>query len=146
MDCSPPDCSVHATLQARIPFLKDTHSWSGLPLPSSGDPPNPGVESGSPALQVDYVPQSHQGSPPPSGLNFFLSISAVCLFLTYAFLFLPPPNRYVFLLPHNFPTSIKATTMPLPSFRAEWKYLSRPSPSPDPALLYPLLPLHDWKS
>ena len=27
-------------------------SWSGLPFPSPGDPPDPGIESRSPALQV----------------------------------------------------------------------------------------------
>ena len=27
--------------------------WSGLPVPSSGDLPNPGIELGSPALQAD---------------------------------------------------------------------------------------------
>ena len=27
--------------------------WSGLPFPSSGDPPDPGIEPRSPALQVD---------------------------------------------------------------------------------------------
>ena len=27
--------------------------WSGLPLPSPGDLPDPGIESGSPALQAD---------------------------------------------------------------------------------------------
>ena len=36
--------------------------WSGLPFPSPGDLPNPGIEHGSPALQVDYH-LSHQGSP-----------------------------------------------------------------------------------
>ena len=30
-------------------------SWSGLPIPSAGDP-NPGVEPGSPALQADSLP------------------------------------------------------------------------------------------
>ena len=29
--------------------------WSGLPFPSSGDLPDPGVELGSPALQVDAL-------------------------------------------------------------------------------------------
>ena len=29
--------------------------WSGLPLPSPGDLPNPGIESGSPALQADTL-------------------------------------------------------------------------------------------
>ena len=29
--------------------------WSGLPFPSPGDLPNPGIEPGSPALQVDSL-------------------------------------------------------------------------------------------
>ena len=37
--------------------------WSGLPVPSLGDLPNPGIEPMSPAVQADYLPQSHQGSP-----------------------------------------------------------------------------------
>ena len=30
--------------------------WSGLPFPSPGDLPNPGIEPGSPALQTDALP------------------------------------------------------------------------------------------
>ena len=30
--------------------------WSGLPFPSPGDLPNPGIEAGSPALQTDALP------------------------------------------------------------------------------------------
>ena len=37
--------------------------WSGLPFPSPGDLPDPGIESRSPALQADALPLSHQGSP-----------------------------------------------------------------------------------
>ena len=29
--------------------------WSGLPIPSPGDLPNPGIEPGSPALQADSL-------------------------------------------------------------------------------------------
>ena len=36
--------------------------WSGLPFPSPGDLPDPGIEHVSPALQVDSYPLSHQGS------------------------------------------------------------------------------------
>ena len=36
--------------------------WSGLPFPSPGDLPNPGMEPASPALQADSLPLSHQGS------------------------------------------------------------------------------------
>ena len=35
------------------------HSWD---LPSPGDLPNPGIEPGSPTLQADSLPLSHQGS------------------------------------------------------------------------------------
>ena len=30
--------------------------WSGLPFPSPGDLPNPGIEPGSPTLQIDSLP------------------------------------------------------------------------------------------
>ena len=30
--------------------------WSGLPFPSPGDLPNPGIEPKSPALQADSLP------------------------------------------------------------------------------------------
>ena len=35
--------------------------WSGLPFPSSGDLPNPGIEPGSPALQADTLPSEPLG-------------------------------------------------------------------------------------
>ena len=37
--------------------------WSGLPFPSPGDLPDPELELGSPELQADSLPLSHQGSP-----------------------------------------------------------------------------------
>ena len=37
--------------------------WSGLPFPPPGDLSDPGIEPVSPALQVDSLLQSHQGSP-----------------------------------------------------------------------------------
>ena len=36
--------------------------WSGLPFPSPGALPNPGIEPGSPALYMDSLPFSHQGT------------------------------------------------------------------------------------
>jgi len=35
--------------------------WSGLPFPSPGDLPNPGIEPRSPALQADSLPTELQG-------------------------------------------------------------------------------------
>ena len=37
--------------------------WSGLLFPSPGDLPNLGIESRSPALQVDSLPAEPQGKP-----------------------------------------------------------------------------------
>ena len=36
--------------------------WSGLPFPSPGDLPNPGIEPGSPALQADALPSEPPGT------------------------------------------------------------------------------------
>ena len=55
MDCSLPGSSVHGIFQAGI------LEWLLCPLP--GDIPDPGIEPESPALQVDSLPLSHQGSP-----------------------------------------------------------------------------------
>ena len=40
--------------------------WSGLPFPSPGDLPDPGIETGSPTLQADALLSEPPGS--PSGL------------------------------------------------------------------------------
>ena len=48
MDCSPPGSSVHGTSQQEY--------WSGLPFLSPGDLPQPEIEPGSPASQVDFLP------------------------------------------------------------------------------------------
>ena len=37
--------------------------WSGLPFPSLGDLPDPGIEPGSPALQADALPSEPPGKP-----------------------------------------------------------------------------------
>ena len=38
-----------------IEFSRQEH-WSGLPFPSPGDLPNPGIEPGSPTLRADTLP------------------------------------------------------------------------------------------
>ena len=37
--------------------------WSGLPFPSPGDLPDPGIEPGSPELQADALPTEPPGKP-----------------------------------------------------------------------------------
>ena len=56
VDCSPPGSSVHGIFRQEY--------WSGLPFPSPGDLPDPGIEPAtpaSPALQAASSPRSHQG-------------------------------------------------------------------------------------
>ena len=37
--------------------------WNGLPFPSPGDLPDPGIEPSSPALQADALPSEPPGKP-----------------------------------------------------------------------------------
>ena len=41
-------------------FFREEY-WSGLPFPSPGDLPNPGIEAGSPTLQADSLPSEPLG-------------------------------------------------------------------------------------
>ena len=43
--------------------------WSGLPFPSLGDLPDPGMELGSPALQSDSLPLSYLWKPTNVGTD-----------------------------------------------------------------------------
>ena len=56
MDYSPPGSSVQGILQARVP-----PEWAAISF--SGDLPNPGIESRSPALQADALPSEPPGKP-----------------------------------------------------------------------------------
>ena len=56
MDCSLlPGSSVHE-------FSRQEY-WSGLPFPSAGDLPDPGIKPWSPALQADSLPSELQECP-----------------------------------------------------------------------------------
>ena len=46
--------------------------WSGLPFPSSGDLPDPGIKPRSPALQTDALPSEPPGKPVTPGLGAIL--------------------------------------------------------------------------
>ena len=66
-DCDPTDCgspgsSVHGIFQASI------LEW--VAISSSGDPPDPGIEPASPALQMDSLPLSPWGSLHCRGFGF----------------------------------------------------------------------------
>ena len=46
--------------------------WSGLPFPSPGDLPDPGIKPGSPALQADALPSEPPGKPGRSCPKYFI--------------------------------------------------------------------------
>ena len=61
--------------------LSRQEHWSGLPCPSPGDLPNPGIEPGSPALQAESLHLS-QGSPIPClHFGYVVSKNQLDLFL-----------------------------------------------------------------
>ena len=43
--------------------------WSGLPFPSPGDLPNPGIKPRSPAVQAGSLPAEPQGKPKNTGVG-----------------------------------------------------------------------------
>ena len=80
MSCAFQSCLTVATLwtvtrQATLSmeFFRQEY-WSGLPFPSPGDLPNPGIKPGSPALQADSLPSE----PPDKGvkLSIILKLSS----------------------------------------------------------------------
>ena len=70
VDCSPPGSSVHWG------FSRQEY-WSGWPFPSPGDLPDPGIEPGSPALQVDSFLTESPGK--PSNWNKGAKDTQICL-------------------------------------------------------------------
>ena len=50
--------------------------WSGLPIPSQEDLPGPGIETGSPALQMDSLPTELPGTSDIHLLPIYFPISS----------------------------------------------------------------------
>ena len=50
--------------------------WSGLPFPSPGDLPDPGIEPGSPALEADTLTSEPPGKNCIESSNFTICVSA----------------------------------------------------------------------
>ena len=48
--------------------------WSGLPFPSPGDLPNPGIEPGSPAWRANALLSEPPGNPPGEMGNWSLNL------------------------------------------------------------------------
>ena len=59
--CDSIDCS-RSQDSPSLGFSRQEY-WSGLPFPSPGDLPDPGIEPRSPALQVDSLPSEPPEKP-----------------------------------------------------------------------------------
>ena len=55
-------CTVAYQAPPSMGFSRQEY-WNGLPLPSPGDLPNPGIKPGSPALQADALTSEPPGKP-----------------------------------------------------------------------------------
>ena len=57
--------------------------WSGSPTPSPRDLPNPGIEPGSPVLQVDSLPAELQGKPLWWDITYLIRQAALKIAIPY---------------------------------------------------------------
>ena len=92
------DCSRQAPLSMQ--FSRQEY-WSGLPFPSPGDLPNPGIKTMSPALQADSLPSEPPGKP----ITYIHSRVCVYIYIyIYIYMsipvsqFIPPlgPQRFLY--------------------------------------------------
>ena len=73
MDCSPPT-------PPSMGFSRQEY-WSGLPFPSPGDLPDPGIEPRSPTLRADALTSEPPGK--PSHMSIIFSITYCLLLQVY---------------------------------------------------------------
>ena len=64
-------CTVAYQAPPSMGFSRQEY-WSGLPFPSPGDFPNPGIEPGSPIVRADTLPSEPPGKPWLSYLDLIL--------------------------------------------------------------------------
>ena len=87
----------HAPLSMGFPRQE---YWNGLPFPSPGDLPDPGIEPRSPALQADSLPSEPRGKPIiylGSWLKLGVSDSKTFLFLCAFYCLLENLGHYAVL-------------------------------------------------
>ena len=59
--------------------------WSGLPFPSPGDLPDPGIKPRSPALQADTLPSEPPGKPIMDVKDSIILIHFIATYFTFVF-------------------------------------------------------------
>ena len=71
-------CTVTHQPPLSMGFFRQEY-WSGIPFPSPGDLPNPGIEHRSPALQVDSSPTEALGKPKNTGVGSLSLLQGIFL-------------------------------------------------------------------
>ena len=105
MDYHQPGSIIHGIFQARV--------LDGLPFPSPGDLPNPGIEPRSPTLQADALLSEPQGKPYTVGDKLNLSFFPLILTLGYTYTWLHMISQRVHM---NSFSLIQSPTTPLPNY------------------------------
>ena len=95
--CDPMDLACQTPLSMGIPRQE---YWSGLPFPSPGNLPYPGIKPRSPALQADSLPTEPAGKPPAlvggTQNKAIFPFYQLCLFIgCWAVSNQTPLNKYV---------------------------------------------------
>ena len=105
MDCNPPGSSVHGILQQEC--------WSGLPFPSPGDLPDPGVDPVSlmsPASAGGFFTTSATWEPHYRGVADTQTVHPECSTTSSATY---QPHNLRKLLTHVFPSLVRVLCVPL---------------------------------
>ena len=100
-----------------VAYLSSVHGilsrqeyWSGLPFPSPGDLPNPGIKPRSPALQADSLLTEPPG--PPLLMTFWFQLQPLLIWMT-----------------HNCPPLPWLSYSPFSANQLEWPWSSQPGTS-----------------
>ena len=81
------------TVDCQPPLSSRQGYWSGLPFPSPGDLPDPGIEPGSPALPAEALPSELLGKPMIFNINY-INIIYIYTINTYSLL----DNIFIFFI------------------------------------------------
>ena len=90
--CNPMDCSLSGSFS--MGFSRQ-ECWSGLPFPSPGDLPNPGIEPGSPSLQADALPSEPPEKPANRNIYLLVTPLGAWTFCRNLFIYYSPPSHFL---------------------------------------------------
>ena len=117
--------------------------WSGLPFPSPGDLPNPGIEPGSPALEADALTSEPPGKPDDKWDDKW-SLFSDANFVVFFFFYTAIENTHIHILKPRAHGEFSYLREHLEqSLFSNWEsfliLLLKPYPNVNPSQMYPYL-------